>query len=911
MLPRAGDPHTFKSLNSSSSAGGLAALARSTPLLVALFTVVATSALAGLGAPPAAAEGSVRGVTDATLLQTRGPIEIESDADFTPANGVRSGSGTEADPFVISGWRIVGTGKYGVEVKHTTAHFEIREVLVDRDGGADFVDGFWLYNVTGGMLDHVEARGMPRYGIYFGWSDGTRVCESAVRWNGFVGMYAHQSTNLLWLDNLAHDNLRHGFYFANWSTENRVTGSEAYNHLLQGALGFGIYSGIGADNNTMDNNTLHDNGAGLQVNLVAGNVIRDNTVTRNANRGISITLSTDLLVHSNVVHGNTNTGILLAQSERVSTVDNDVRDHAQFGIDVVERGNHDIHGNHVRDSNTGIHFSQDSPNSLAYNNFFSNWQNVLDENGSQTWNVTKQPGPNIIGGAWLGGNYWSDVTDDYHDHDEDGLAESHGPYRSGIVQGGDYLPLVGANGAPHAAFNVSNPRPDSNELVVFTDVSQAGAFPIVNWTWEFHDGARAYTQNASRTFSASGAFTVVLRVRDAIGLASTASALITVQNVLPVPVLAGPLRMVTTDGLVALDARGSFDPDGRIVNYEWTLGDGAVERGGLVFHAYAQEGAYAGSLLVVDDRQGSRALGFLVVFDRTAPATDGFVEGTAGDAGWLVGNVTARFVARDLLSGVERTEWRSDAEAPWETYAGPIALPDGEHALRFRSVDRAGNVEAERALAARVDATAPVTTLVAPALAGPGTLLSLSAADAGSGVDRTFYRLPGEAGARVFESTFTLAGQPDGDVAILAWSEDEAGNVESTREFHVVFDATPPEVAIVAPSNRSITLLGITLDAPAYLGDAGAPEASIVVGRARVRSAVADATSGLARVVVSADGVVLFDGASGFEEVAWEVPADGLGYRVLRLEAWDLVGNHASTERGVVAVPSSVPALPS
>src|SRR5437867_160128 len=56
----------------------------------------------GVGAPPG------YGLTNPSVLQAHGPIYIGSDAEFTAANGVRSGTGTIADPYVISNWFIDG-----------------------------------------------------------------------------------------------------------------------------------------------------------------------------------------------------------------------------------------------------------------------------------------------------------------------------------------------------------------------------------------------------------------------------------------------------------------------------------------------------------------------------------------------------------------------------------------------------------------------------------------------------------------------------------------------------------------------------------------------------------------------------------------------------------------------------------
>ena len=72
-----------------------------------------------------------------------------------------------------------------------------------------------------------------------------------------------------------------------------------------------------------------------------------------------------------------------------------------------------------------------------YNNYFDNDYNAYD-NRNNHWNTTNQTGPNIIGGPYIGGNYFSDYP--YLDTDGDGFGEI--PHNNIGGQNKDYLPLA-------------------------------------------------------------------------------------------------------------------------------------------------------------------------------------------------------------------------------------------------------------------------------------------------------------------------------------------------------------------------------------------------------------------------------------------------------------------------------------
>jgi PKD repeat protein/alpha-tubulin suppressor-like RCC1 family protein len=157
---------------------------------------------------------------------------------------------------------------------------------------------------------------------------------------------------------------------------------------------------------------------------------------------------------------------------------------------------------------------------------------------------------------------------------------------------------------PVASFAAS-PERGNPPLPVTFDASgsfhpDAPVGQIVSWAWDFGDGATGSGQIVNHTYTASGAFAVVLTVTDNHGASGTAT---TEVRVNAAPVASFSVAPDTAPLTVIVNAAASHDPDGQIERYAWDFGDGTVIADGAVVesHTYAVGGIHTITLTVEDD----------------------------------------------------------------------------------------------------------------------------------------------------------------------------------------------------------------------------------------------------------------------------------------------------------------------
>ena len=126
---------------------------------------------------------------------------------------------------------------------------------------------------------------------------------------------------------------------------------------------------------------------------------------------------------------------------------------------------------------------------------------------------------------------------------------------------------------------------------------------VVDWAWNLGDGSSASDKSVEHSYSKAGSYSVSLIVTDNDQGTDTTShtVTLTMPNEKPEASFSGSCK----EGVCSFDATDSHDPDGQILQYEWSFGDGGSARGKQAEHRYEQEGSFTIKVTVFDDQGAS------------------------------------------------------------------------------------------------------------------------------------------------------------------------------------------------------------------------------------------------------------------------------------------------------------------
>ncbi len=174
------------------------------------------------------------------------------------------------------------------------------------------------------------------------------------------------------------------------------------------------------------------------------------------------------------------------------------------------------------------------------------------------------------------------------------------------------------NVAPVAGFTTSPEDPTTQVDIDFTDTSTDSDGSVVDWNWDFGDGANSTEANPSHRYADDGTYTVTLTVTDDDGATDATSQTVTVANVAPtVDFSYSPAEPTTQDEVQFTDASG--DLDGTVVAWNWDFGDGSASDDQNPTHRFPDDGVYAVTLSVTDDDGATAATTIDVTVTNVAP----------------------------------------------------------------------------------------------------------------------------------------------------------------------------------------------------------------------------------------------------------------------------------------------------
>jgi PKD repeat protein len=153
--------------------------------------------------------------------------------------------------------------------------------------------------------------------------------------------------------------------------------------------------------------------------------------------------------------------------------------------------------------------------------------------------------------------------------------------------------------------------PSLGDVPLSVSFSSAGSTDldgsIVQYSWDFGDGATSSALNPSHLYSFAGPFVATLSIRDDDGATSLQQVLVSAvaPNVNPVAVATADKTSGPAPLDVIFSASGSYDPDGWIGNIHWTFSDGGEYWGSPAYHTFYQSGPWSATLTVFDGRGGT------------------------------------------------------------------------------------------------------------------------------------------------------------------------------------------------------------------------------------------------------------------------------------------------------------------
>ena len=320
--------------------------------------------------------------------------------------------------------------------------------------------GVYLKVSGGNILNNNTASGSTSSGINLWDSVGNMLSNSTASKNSVSIVLRNSSSNLI-NNNVVSDS-DYGIWLYSSSNNNKLNDNRAQNNRI------GIYTKASSGNVLTGNTALNSTDAGISVWDSIGNTLINNAASNNwvsifmqnssknsllnnavsgSNYGMWITLSGNNDLNDNDVSNN-KFGIYLKSSNDNRLSGNLANSNLKHGIYLGSSKSNTLNGNRIISNSEYGLYLLNSGNSLIYNNYFNNKKNIYLEgsNAGTSFNTTLTQEKNILGGPYLGGNFWAKPQGDgfsqtHVDKNRDGICDETYAIKESI----DYLPLASSS----------------------------------------------------------------------------------------------------------------------------------------------------------------------------------------------------------------------------------------------------------------------------------------------------------------------------------------------------------------------------------------------------------------------------------------------------------------------------------
>ncbi|ADI74089.1 periplasmic copper-binding protein [Methanohalobium evestigatum Z-7303] len=253
------------------------------------------------------------------------------------------------------------------------------------------------FNITGATV-------FEKAGIFLDEVKNNNISNNKIS-NNYQGLRLLNSDINTLNNNTASNNNNDGINLYN-SSSNKLNNNNA--NFNSNVDGISLYE---SNNNNLNKNNVSYNREGIYFSESNNNTLNNNTVSYNREEGIILSdYSSNNTLNNNTVLNNKDDGIGISGSDNNKLNNNTVSNNKNVGISIFVSKNNILKSNIIcNNTDLGFEFPSSEDNTI-YNNIFNNENNTRITASSVTvnkWNITKTPGPNIVGGPYIGGNYWA------------------------------------------------------------------------------------------------------------------------------------------------------------------------------------------------------------------------------------------------------------------------------------------------------------------------------------------------------------------------------------------------------------------------------------------------------------------------------------------------------------------------